>query len=355
MTVAPRCRSSSAAVSAARVSSASGAPCRRSSASAFLRRRRAGFDPVIEREAVGTDVVAEVVGVEAGGREVDELPIVRRRQRDVRGPAVVTAEELQEYRLSRGDALDGVGAAEQLVEQEEMRPGAVARPDQLEEGVDFRDVVALAAQQIVGTADAAADVKDRRTVLARAARVNRLREYRVHADGAQERRLAGHVRAGHEHPAASGQHDRVGHGVLDERVTQLAHHCGPAGRTEVGAAPLLATCPERRHADRGVDVADGGRDPDQRVAVAGEIADPEVDAGAVEQQREIEKLVDQHHDVADGDRQRVRADREHERVAVHPPRDQLHPRQVRERRRRAAGRSDRRRRRSGTAATRRSQ
>ena len=47
-------------------------------------RRRTVLKPVIEHQAVWTDRIAEVIGVEALGAKVDQFPVMRRGQYDVR-------------------------------------------------------------------------------------------------------------------------------------------------------------------------------------------------------------------------------------------------------------------------------
>ena len=99
--------------------------------------------------------------------ELDQLEIVGRGEDEMRlGPPPVLIEQLRQDRLAGGDPLDRVGAAKQLVQQEQVRRGTGARADQLQQRLDLGEVVAGARQEIVGPADAAPHVEDRGAVLA---------------------------------------------------------------------------------------------------------------------------------------------------------------------------------------------
>src|SRR5687767_3057130 len=117
--------------------------------------------------------------------QLDQLEVVGRGEDEMRPARPVLIEQLRQDRLAGGDPLDRVGAAKQLVQQEQVWRGTGARADQLQERLDLREVIAGARQKIVGPADAASHVGDRAAVLLRQTGVDRLREYRVDADGAK--------------------------------------------------------------------------------------------------------------------------------------------------------------------------
>ena len=83
-------------------------------------------------------------------------------QDDIPGGARALSRELTKDGLARGNPLDGVRPAEQLVEQEEMRRLRGACLDQPKQRLDFDDVVAFPADQIVGPADTTPHQEHRR-------------------------------------------------------------------------------------------------------------------------------------------------------------------------------------------------
>ena len=67
--------------------------------------------------------IAEVKGIEHPGRQVDQLPVMRRGQHDVkRRRSFRIQEQLLQYPLARGDALDRISAAKQFIQQKQVRP-----------------------------------------------------------------------------------------------------------------------------------------------------------------------------------------------------------------------------------------
>ena len=126
---------------------------------------------MVEGEAVRADCIAEVPGVVCVAEQIDEFTVVRGRQRDML--LVVSwpiQEQFPQHGLAGRDPFDGVRPPEQLVQQEESAIRGIARVDQCQQRLDFRHVVALAADEIVGPADAAADDEHRRRVGARPGR-----------------------------------------------------------------------------------------------------------------------------------------------------------------------------------------
>jgi hypothetical protein len=73
---------------------------------------------MIEDQAVWTDRIAEVIRIERPGRQVYEFPVMRCGYHDMRlRNAPGGSKELVEHCSPCGDALDRVGSAKQLVEQ----------------------------------------------------------------------------------------------------------------------------------------------------------------------------------------------------------------------------------------------
>ena len=105
---------------------------------------------------------------------------------------------------------------------------------QREHGLDLDQVVALPRNQIVGPADAAAHLIDRRLVGAGQTRVDRLRQHDVDADRAEKRGLARHVRAGHEHAVRRRQRDRIRHRLVHERMPKVGERRGESGDPKRG-------------------------------------------------------------------------------------------------------------------------
>ena len=83
--------------------------------------RWSGREAVIERQALEPNRVREMAGLVLVTQQLDELGIVRGDQDGVLPAMAGIPEELPQDRFARGDSLDGVGAPEQLIKQEQVR------------------------------------------------------------------------------------------------------------------------------------------------------------------------------------------------------------------------------------------
>ena len=143
---------------------------------AFLARCAAGSEAMIECQKPVANRVPEVAGYVQSGEHIDQLTVVRGCNNDVRLAAVRVPEELDQHGLACRDPFHGIGSAKQLVKQEEMRRRIETCRHEVQQGFDLYEVIAFAFDEVVGSPDATADVKDRCFVRRGEARVDGLSE-----------------------------------------------------------------------------------------------------------------------------------------------------------------------------------
>ena len=187
-----------------------------------------------------------------------------------------------------GDALDGVGAAEQLVEQEQVPRTVGGGIQHADDGFRFDQVVALAGDQIVRAAHEAADAQDRRVAGRRQARIDGLGQDDGDPHRAQQCRLAGHVRPGQQEPGRRRHGDAVRHRADDERMAHRIDHEWRAGAAAARTRPSLSPRAVRRDGHRRVGLADRADHHEQRLSAAPQLARPEEEGVRVEQEDQVE-------------------------------------------------------------------
>ena len=201
-------------------------------------------------------------------------------------------EQLGEHGFSRGDAFDRVGAAEELIEEKEMRRGLFARAHQPEHGFHFGDVITLARLEVVAAADAGAHMVDRRAVRVRETGIERLRHDSRDADGAQERRLARHIRSGDEHTVRRTESDGIGDRVSQQRMADASEGGRRARLTQCRVRPpaRAGARPDRCRRHRRVDLSHGRQHPKQAGTLGLELARCEKERVGIEQEQQIQIL-----------------------------------------------------------------
>ena len=108
-------------------------------------------------------------------------------------------------------------------------------------------------------------------------------------------------------------------------MTQVGELGGRLGGPKLGPRPVRSPGAKRRNADGGVNITNGGCCPCERAPVSREILAHEIHARRVQQKHHVQVLVDRGDEIAQRQDQRVRIDRQHERVPVRPPGNQLQP------------------------------
>ena len=153
---------------------------------------------MVENQTIGANRISEMKRGISVRQQVHQFAIVGCCNHHMGIGAVGTGYQFQQHCLTGGDPLHRIRAAKQFVQEKQVGRGVTARLHELEKRLDLCDVIALAAQQVIRSAYATADVVHRGLVRRREARIQRLRQHGGYADGPQKRRFARHVGAGHD-------------------------------------------------------------------------------------------------------------------------------------------------------------
>jgi hypothetical protein len=116
------------------------------------RRARTCCQSILEYEPVSLHAIDEVERGVKALEQRDDLDIVSRGDDDVH-----CRSELPQRGLRGCDPFYRVRTTKQLVEEKEVRLTGLARANDLDDGLDFIQVVALTQEQIIAASDAAPD------------------------------------------------------------------------------------------------------------------------------------------------------------------------------------------------------
>ncbi len=217
------------------------------------------------------DFVAAVGDFKAEVGEVLRAFLGEFAEREVVGgdePADGILQELAQESQRAVELVDGVGAFEHFVEDDEHLRFAACHVDQLAEAEQFGMEIGGVLCEVVGGAHAGEEGGRAEGEAARVDDVAGLRQHQVHADRAEKGAFACHVRAGDdEEPVVVRDGEVIGDASLaaEEGMPHVLRVEPAAGNGEDVGGVVVA---EKRHAHEGIGLGDGVRPCFNAVAVA---------------------------------------------------------------------------------------